>query len=136
MPTLSAPIVPYLSAVPASFLCHYFIKTTSVLLHTAVFFLPRHGLKGTPLHLLLALFLLLAFVAWRILPLPPLAFSVYASRAALATLPLATRVAIGVAFPVPPAIFLYWFSVLFRGAVKTLGGGGESAPGSLKRASS
>ena len=105
-----------------------------MLLHSAVFLLPKHGLKGTPLHTAVSLGLLVGFVLWRILPLPLLFWAVVDQWGALGAMGTAKRAAVLLSFPIPPAIFVYWFFLLVRGALRaSRGGGGGGGGGGRKK---
>jgi len=106
---------------------HFFVlqllstELTSVLLHPAVFFLPKHGFKGTPLHTAAGLALLASFTVLRILPIPFLAHAVSAAWAHLLALPTHLLLIVLVSFPIPPVLNLFWYSLLVKGALKSLG---------------
>ena len=106
---------------------HYYVlqllstEATSPLLHASVFFLPKHGFKGKTLHTACGLLFLLAFTVWRILPIPLIAYSAYASWSGLSDISWPLFIAIFVGLPIPPLLNLYWYSLIVKGSLKALG---------------
>jgi hypothetical protein len=83
-------------------------QATSVLLHLAVFLLPKHGFKGTPLHTACGLALIGSFALFRLVPIPYLLYSLWANRVAFAALSPALKFTSCVALPIPMLLNLYW----------------------------
>ena len=84
------------------------MQITSVFLHPAVFFLPRHGLKGSSAHTLLGLVLIASFTVFRILPIPFVIYAVVSGRQALLLLPSHIVAIVVLSFPIPPMLNIYW----------------------------
>lgn len=107
-------------------LCHVYVlymlstEVSSVLLHPAVFYLPKHGLGGTPVHITVGLALVAVFFVLRVLPVPFLLYSWWASREAFFALPAPYFWTAAVSLPVPLVLNVFWFSLLVNGALKQL----------------
>ena len=119
-----------LFAWPVSLLsgsCQFYVlhmlstEITSCLLHPAVFFLPKHGLKGTTLHTVVGLSLIGAFTIFRILPLPLFILSMWAARSHFWALPPHIFWISVFSLPVPAVLNVYWYCLLVKGALKSLG---------------
>ena len=79
-----------------------------MLLHLAVFLLPKHGFKGTPLHTACGLALIASFFVLRLVPIPYLLHSLWANRDSFYELSASLQVATFVALPIPMLLNLYW----------------------------
>jgi len=101
-------------------------EVTTPFLHIAIFFFPKHGLTGTKVHLVLGLCLVAGFFLFRVLPIPFLAYSWWATRSEMLTLSPTLQLIAICTLPVPSILNLYWFVLLVRGALSKLGGGKES----------
>jgi hypothetical protein len=88
------------------------LKATSVLLHLAVFLLPKHGFKGTLVHTACGLALIGSFFVLRLVPIPYLLYSLWANRASFDELSPSLQIASFVALPIPMLLNLYWYAHL------------------------
>ena len=112
-------------------LCHFYVlgfgatELSTPFLHLAVYFLPKHDLAGSPVHIAAGLFLVLAFFLIRVAPIPFLAVSWWASKDVFLSLPTPLMWVCAVSLWVPAALNLHFFRLLVRGALKQLSKGGD-----------
>mmetsp|Transcript_43850 Transcript_43850/g.103699 ORF Transcript_43850/g.103699 Transcript_43850/m.103699 type:complete len:268 (+) Transcript_43850:99-902(+) len=112
--------ISFLTSAGTFYIAYFlFTEVSTPFLHFAVFFLPKHGIE-TGVRTLMGWGLLLSFFLARVLPVPMLYYSLYASQPYWADIhPTVRRLAM-CTLPLPPLLFVHWFARIVHGSVKHL----------------
>lgn len=109
--------VAYLTDTHHAFLLYLLATEVSgPFLHQAVFFLPKAGKVGTPIHTFCGVMLILTFFLVRVCPVPLLIWAIIDALEHLYALPSFLQWMTAVTFPIPAILNLFWFSQIIWAA--------------------